>query len=158
MRELVGETDEPREVALPDRLALAELVRRVFEPAAVCREPPHVRRRLQSPQNEAGALAAEERCALRGNARFVERLLEVDEPRVRPAEDRDLVVRDAERANLLDGELRLVLARSERRFRPVRTRGAERLLGAVERRLAGLSTDTEPPSGGPSRLVVFGPS
>ena len=41
------------------------------------------------PQHEARALAAEERRALGGDARLVQRLLEVDEPRVRAAEDRD---------------------------------------------------------------------
>ena len=102
--ELVGQPDEPREVVLANRLALAELVRRILEPAALLREPAHVRRRREPAQHEARALAAEERRALRRDAGLVQRLLEVDEPRVRAAEDRDVLVRDAERANPLDDE------------------------------------------------------
>ena len=64
----------------------------------------------------------------------VERLLEVGQARVRAAEDRDLLERDAEGSNPLDDVPAFVLAVHELRLRAVRERRAQRLLGAAEPR------------------------
>ena len=62
----------------------------------------------------------------------MQRLLEVCEPRVGAAEDGDVLVRQAERADPLHDELGLVVARHQHRLRPVRPRRAQRLLGTAE--------------------------
>ena len=64
----------------------------------------------------------------------MQRLLEVHEPRVRAAEDRDLVVRNPERANPFRDELGFVVARAQLGLGAVGTCRVQRLLGSAELR------------------------
>src|SRR5205814_3175270 len=81
--ELLGEPDQPREVALPRQLALSQPLRRRLGPAVLAGEPPNLvgdraRRRACEPLEQlARGVSGQERCALKGNLRVTERFLEV---------------------------------------------------------------------------------
>src|SRR5438105_1065618 len=59
-RELLGESDEPREVVLTDELALSELVGRLLEPTVLFGEATYLRRRVELSQDIPRTLAREE--------------------------------------------------------------------------------------------------
>ena len=136
--ERLGEAHEAGQVVLANLLALAEALGRRLLPALGERLRAHLlgHRRaalFEPPQQEAGSLATEERRALERDARFVEHLLEVGEPRVRAAKDRDLLERANRGADPLDDEAGLDLDRHDR---PHVGLGPRRQLGAERRREA----------------------
>ena len=120
--ELLRQPDEPRQVVLARDLALAELVGNRLEQPLLERDPAHLarpappepRKRLQQLPR---AVAGEERSALERDLGLGQRLLEVGRARVRPEEQRHLLVRRAvlvQLAHPLDDERRLVLGLAER--------------------------------------------
>src|SRR5262249_4616690 len=132
-RERLGQTDEACEVVLADLLALAEPIRRRLLPALLERQHAHLvghsaSTLAQAAKQEARSVAAKQGGALEGNAGLVERLLEVGQPRVRAAEDRDLLERAGGGANAFDDELGLDLDGHEQaqdRLRAVRELGPQ---------------------------------
>ena len=135
-----GEPDDAPEIRLPHELALAELVRELLQPTRLERGRAHRARRvvagaLEAPRDPARGVALEQRRALERDARFVQQLFEVGQPRVRAREDRDLLTRLAEAMDLRDDRRALLLRRGERandRLVAIRQRRAQRLLGAAQ--------------------------
>ena len=128
------------EILLAHGLTLAELVGQALEPAGVERSRAHgltgrCRGTLEPPRQSARRIALEERRPLEGDAGLVQQLFEVGQTRVRAGEDRRLLERAVERAQLRDDRGSLVLGRGIRahdRFGAVRQHRAQCLLGAAE--------------------------
>ena len=130
------ELHQAAQIGLANELALAELLGWLLEPARVFGEAANPggdrgRVELAQPFDEPPRrFAAEERCPLERDLRLVKRLLEVDQPRVRAAQDRHLLERHilvAKRRRASDHELDLRLARREGtkgRLRPASARRA----------------------------------
>src|SRR5206468_1720485 len=132
--DLVCEPDEPVKVALSGLFAFAELLvagpRR--QPAELERDRPHAFGRgccvVQDAKQPPSRLAGEERRSLRRDAGLMEHRLDVGEPGVRAAEDRDLLEWAAGGADPLDEVRALCFPGRERphlRLGTVRTRRAE---------------------------------
>ena len=117
------EPHEAGEIGLADELPFTQLVGRPLEPPRVLREPadPGGERRgleLTQPfEQPACGLPPQQRCTLEWDLRLVKRLFEVDQPRIRPAEDGGFLERQplvAQHADPVDHELDLGVARCER--------------------------------------------
>ena len=136
------ERDEATEVVLAHELTVAELVRQLLQPPCLQRRGSHcVRSRavaaLEAPYDPARGVAVQERRALEREPRLVQRLLEIGQPRIRAAEDRNLFQRHVGRADRADDRRALGRRRrecSDRRLRAVRARRAQHLLRPAESR------------------------
>ena len=136
--ELLRQPHEPREIRLPRLLPLAELLRRLLEPAERERRLPHrlacgtavALQRLQQPPRR---VAREQRRTLERDAGLVELLLEVGRARVRAHEHGLILERDAGSRELFDAR-RDVGVRHDVGLGPVAERRAQRLLRAAELR------------------------